>query len=149
MVPRYFISPLKFFKAYNTWTVTVWCTATWPLGMYYWTLRWGILSWVSSVYQLIPPGQNGCYITEDIFKCIFLNVNAKILIWISLNFVTKGPIDNPTTRVGFLPEETYFFQDTRKKVEETYFFQFCPEKTGRNWTKLEKTMKEVRNAGKR
>ena len=51
-------------------------------------------------------------------------------------------------RVGFLPEETYFFRDTRKKVEETYFFQFCPDKTGRNWTKLEKTMKEVRNPGK-
>ena len=40
------------------------------------------------------------------------------------------------TRVGFLPEETYFFRDTRKKVEETYFFQFCPDKTGRNWKKL-------------
>ena len=52
-------------------------------------------------------------------------------------------------RVGFLPEETYFFRDTRKKVEETYFFQFCPDKTGRNWTKLEKTVKDVRNAGKK
>ena len=51
-------------------------------------------------------------------------------------------------RVGFLPEETYFFQDTRKKVEETYFFRFCPDKTGRNRTKLEKTVKDVRNAGK-
>ena len=39
-------------------------------------------------------------------------------------------------RVGFLPEETYFFRDTRKKVEETYFFRFYPDKTGRNWTKL-------------
>ena len=44
-------------------------------------------------------------------------------------------------RVGFLPEETHFFRDTRKKVEETYFFQFCPGKTGRNWTKLEKLWK--------
>ena len=44
---------------------------------------------------------------------------------------------SPTwSRVGFLPEETYFFRDTRKKVEETYFFQFCSDKTGRNWTKL-------------
>ena len=55
---------------------------------------------------------------------------------------------NDPCRVGFLPEETYFFRDTRKKVEETYFFQFCPDKTGRNWTKLEKTVKDVRNAGK-
>ena len=46
------------------------------------------------------------------------------------------------TRVGFLPEETYFFQDTRKKVEETYFFRFCPDKTGRNWTKLEQGKSE-------
>ena len=52
-------------------------------------------------------------------------------------------------RVGFLPEETYFFQDTRKKVEETYFFRFCPDKTGRNWTKLEKTVKDVRNVGRK
>ena len=52
-------------------------------------------------------------------------------------------------RVGFFPEETYFFRDTRKKVEETYFFQFCPDKTGRSWTKLEKTVKDVRNAGKK
>ena len=52
-------------------------------------------------------------------------------------------------RVGFLPEETYFFQDTRKKVEETYFFQFCPDQTGRNWTKLEKTVKDVRNVGRK
>ena len=37
---------------------------------------------------------------------------------------------------------THFF------APETYFFQFCPDKTGRNWTKLEKTMKGVRNAGK-
>ena len=42
-----------------------------------------------------------------------------------------------------------FFRDTRKKVEETYFFQFCPDKTGRNWTKLEKTVKDVRNDGKK
>ena len=46
------------------------------------------------------------------------------------------------TRVEFLPEETYFSGTPGIKVEETYFFQFCPDKTGRNWTKLEKTMKE-------
>ena len=36
------------------------------------------------------------------------------------------------TRVGFLPEEMYFFQDARKKLENSYFFQFLPEETGRN-----------------
>ena len=30
----------------------------------------------------------------DIFKCIFLNENFKILIKISLKFVPKGPINN-------------------------------------------------------
>ena len=62
------------------------------------------------------------------------------------NEITKP---SGAARVGFLPEETYFFQDTRKKVEETYFFQFCPDKTGRNWTKLEKTVKDVRNVGRK
>ena len=44
-----------------------------------------------------------------------------------------------STRVGFLPEEMYFFQDARKKLENSYFFQFLPEETGwngRNWKKL-------------
>ena len=40
------------------------------------------------------------------------------------------------TRVGFLPEEMYFFQDAWKKLENSYFFQFLPEETGRNWKKL-------------
>ena len=63
--------------------------------------------------------------------------------------MTGGSPHKRVVRVGFLPEETYFFRDTRKKVEETYFFQFCPDKTGRNWTKLEKTVKDVVNPGKK
>ena len=35
-------------------------------------------------------------------------------------------------RVGFLPEEMYFFQDAQKKLENSYFFQFLPEEIGRN-----------------
>ena len=31
---------------------------------------------------------------DDIFKCIFLNENVRILIQISLKFVRKGSIDN-------------------------------------------------------
>ena len=41
-----------------------------------------------------PPGQNGHDYADDIFKCIFWNEKFCILIWISLKFVTKGPIDN-------------------------------------------------------
>ena len=35
-------------------------------------------------------------------------------------------------RVVFLPEEMYFFRDTRRKLEDSYFFQFLPEEIGRN-----------------
>ena len=41
-----------------------------------------------------------------------------------------------SSRVGFLPEEMYFFQDARKKLENSYFFQFLPEETGRNRKQL-------------
>ena len=33
-------------------------------------------------------------LADDIFKCIFMNENVRILIQISLKFVPKGPIDN-------------------------------------------------------
>ena len=33
-------------------------------------------------------------LTDDIFKCIFLNENDRISIWISLKFVRRSPIDN-------------------------------------------------------
>ena len=45
--------------------------------------------WVKSS----PPGQNGCHFT-GIFKCIFMNEKFCVLIWISLKFVPKGPVDN-------------------------------------------------------
>ena len=38
------------------------------------------------------PRQNGRHFPADIFKCIFLNENVKILIKISLKFVPKGQI---------------------------------------------------------
>ena len=41
-----------------------------------------------------PPGQNGRHFADDIFRCIFVNEKFCILIWISLKFVPKGPIDN-------------------------------------------------------
>ena len=33
-------------------------------------------------------------LADDIFKCIFLNENNKIQIWISLKLVPRGPIEN-------------------------------------------------------
>ena len=39
-----------------------------------------------------PPGQNGRYFPNDIFRCILMN--EKFCILISLKFVPKGTIDN-------------------------------------------------------
>ena len=38
--------------------------------------------------------QNDRHFTDDIFKCIFLNENVRILVKISLKFVPQGPINN-------------------------------------------------------
>ena len=46
-------------------------------------------------------------------------------------------------RVRKLPEENGFFREEWKKLEKRYFFQFLPEKTGRNWKKLEETGRNV------
>ena len=40
------------------------------------------------------PRQDGRHFPEDIFICIFLNENVSILIKISLNFISNGPINN-------------------------------------------------------
>ena len=45
-------------------------------------------------FNTLRPRQNGRHFPEDIFKCIFLNENVKILIKISLKFVPNGPINN-------------------------------------------------------
>ena len=36
----------------------------------------------------------GTILADDILKCFFMNEKFCILIWISLKFVPKGPIDN-------------------------------------------------------
>ena len=36
---------------------------------------------------------------EDIFICAFLNKNWGVLIWTSLKFVSKGPINNKSALV--------------------------------------------------
>ena len=38
-------------------------------------------------------------LADDIFKHIFLNVNARMLMQISLKFVPEGPIDNRSALV--------------------------------------------------
>ena len=40
-----------------------------------------------------PPGQNGRYFADDIFRCIFVNEKLYVSIEISLKFVPKYLID--------------------------------------------------------
>ena len=51
------------------------------------------MSFLSTLHNL-RSRKSGRHITDDIFKCIFLNENVWILIKISLKFVPKGPINN-------------------------------------------------------
>ena len=62
------------------------------LPMHIWVTR---PQWVNSSL----PGQNGCHFTDDIFKWILINKKFCILIWISLKFVPKGPIDNKSALI--------------------------------------------------
>ena len=47
-----------------------------------------------TVINSLRPRQNGRRFADDLFKCIFLNENARISIKISLKFIPKGPINN-------------------------------------------------------
>ena len=64
-----------------------WC---WPIvPKIFWVL---LLKCKESYASLLThlPGQNGHCLTDDIFKCIFLNENVWILIQFSLKFVPLG-----------------------------------------------------------
>ena len=45
-------------------------------------------------FNALRPRQNECHFTDDIFKYIFLNENAWILMKILLKFVPRCPINN-------------------------------------------------------
>ena len=47
-----------------------------------------------SSFNSTPPGQNGSFFVDDIFRCIFVNEKFCILVKISLKIILKGPIDN-------------------------------------------------------
>ena len=42
----------------------------------------------------LPLDKMVAIVADDIFKCIFLNENGRIVIQISVKFVTRSPIDN-------------------------------------------------------
>ena len=52
------------------------------------------LAHVNPMINILRPGQNSRRFTDDTFKRIFLNGNARISIEISLKFDPKGPINN-------------------------------------------------------
>ena len=54
--------------------------------------------WVNS----LRPRQNGRLFADDIFKCIFLNENARISLKISLKFVPKVRINDIPTLVQIM-----------------------------------------------
>ena len=45
-------------------------------------------------FNTLRPRQNGRHFADNIFKCIFLNENARILLNISLNFAPKFRIND-------------------------------------------------------
>ena len=49
---------------------------------------------LTSWFNTLRPRQNGRHFADDIFKCIFLNENARISLKISMKFVPKVRINN-------------------------------------------------------
>ena len=57
------------------------------------------MAWLTNTLRL---RQNGHHLAEDIFKCIFMNENARISIKISPKFVPKDPINNIAASVQIM-----------------------------------------------
>ena len=66
------------------------------------------------------PGQNGGHFADNIFKCIFMNAKFGILIYISLKFVPKAPIDN----ISVLVQVMAWRQTGDKPLSEPMLTQF-------------------------
>ena len=78
------------------------------LALTHWCHLWNKLQWnfniltplrcscnlIFSIRNTLGQRQNCGHFADDIFKCIFLNKYAWILLKISLKFVPKGLIDN-------------------------------------------------------
>ena len=71
-------------------------------------------------FNSFPPGQNGHHFADDIFRCSFFNEKFSILIWISLKFVPKDPIDNKWALV----QEMVWLRIGDKPLAEPMLIQF-------------------------
>ena len=54
---------------------------------------------ISHFLNSSPPGQNGHHFADDLFKCILVNEKFCILIKISLEFLSKCPLDNKSALI--------------------------------------------------
>ena len=65
-------------------------------------------------FDTLRPRQNGRHFADDVFKCIFLNENVRILLKSSLEFVPKGTINNIPSSVPIMawrrPGDTSLFE---------------------------------------
>ena len=71
----------------------------WRVGIFFLNIlhaEMSILIYTLNIINTTKPAQTGRHIAEDIFKCIFLNENLRILIQISLRFISRGTIHNIT-----------------------------------------------------
>ena len=76
----------------------------WSVGKYKLPMDWkwqlsrpsGLHTAYTIKYALntLRPRQDGCYLADDVLKCIFFNENVWILLKIPLKFVPWGPIKN-------------------------------------------------------
>ena len=76
------------------------CCAQLSLLFWFWPLL--CTAWPTGIVTHWGPRQDGRHFPDNIFKCIFLNETAWILIKISLMFVPKNSIDNIPTLVQIM-----------------------------------------------
>ena len=81
--------------SYTSYIIEAQCIVFMSRNMISWTRQWynvfcvandvcGQCGWINPSYLThLPPGQNGRHFADDIFKCIFLNENAWIVIEMS------------------------------------------------------------------
>ena len=81
------------------------------------------------ILNTLRPGQNGRHSADDIFKCDFLKENFCILIHISLEFYTKGQIDNTSMLVKVLD----WCQTSNKQLLESMLAKMHPVVTWYQW----------------
>ena len=68
----------------------------------------------------LPLDKMAAILADDIFKCIFLNENDKIMIQISLKFIPRSPIDNKSVLVQVMA----WRRTGDKPLPETMMTQF-------------------------